>query len=53
MTRHSPLVGSVGLRDAETMSSAVSEFLGPGRLRNTHIDLEKKVEYSPANLMRR
>ena len=44
MTRHSPLVGSVGLRDAETMSTAVSEILGPGRLRNTHIDLEKKVE---------
>jgi signal transduction histidine kinase len=44
MTRHSPLVGSVGLRDAETMSTAVSEILGPGRLRNTHIDLEKQVE---------
>ena len=44
MTRHSPLIGSVGLRDAETMSTAVSEILGPGRLRNTHIDLEKKVE---------
>jgi hypothetical protein len=26
------------------MSTAVSEILGPGRLRNTHIDLEKKVE---------
>ena len=44
MTRHSPIIGSVRLRDAETMSTAVSEILGPGRLRNTHIDLEKKVE---------
>ena len=26
------------------MSTAVSEILGPGRLRNTQIDLEKKVE---------
>jgi signal transduction histidine kinase len=44
MTRHSPIIGSVRLRDAETMSTAVSEILGPGRLRNTHIDLEKQVE---------
>jgi hypothetical protein len=44
MTRHSPIIGSVRLRGAETMSTAVSEILGPGRLRNTHIDLEKKVE---------
>jgi signal transduction histidine kinase len=44
MTRHFPLVGSVGLRDAETMSIAVSEILGPGRLGNSHIDLNKEVE---------
>ena len=44
MTRQAHLVGSVGLRDVETVLRTVSESLRPGRPRNTHIDLEKKVE---------
>jgi len=44
MTRQAHLVGSVGLRDVETVLRTVSESLRPGRLRNTHIDLKKKVE---------
>ena len=44
MTRQAHLVRSVGLRDVETVLRTVSESLRPGRLRNTHIDLKKKVE---------
>ena len=44
MTRQAHLVGSVGLRDVETVLRTVSESLRPGCPRNNRIDLEKKVE---------
>ena len=44
MTRQAHLVGSVGLREVETVLRTVSESLRPGCPRNSRIDLEKKVE---------
>src|SRR6516164_6885136 len=44
MTQQAYLVGSVGLGDAEPKARTVFELLGPSRRRNTHVDLETKVE---------
>ena len=44
MTRRAHLIGSFSLRGAERVLRTDSESLKPGYPRNSHIDLEKKVE---------
>src|SRR5262245_9064705 len=44
MTRRAHLVGSFSLKGAERVLRTDSESLKPGYPRNSHIDLEKKVE---------